>query len=203
METEYKFKIPNSDLAKRIFNDMMHYKYRESSKIETISMHAIYFDSEDSDLKQKGIAYRTRHENDRITVTVKWDSRQNEGLYSREEFNLVIDDNGFADYPNIDIFKSGEVYDILHEAVGDKKLVRTVEMKFNRELLKLDVNDSIVALSFDKGKIKGRTEENPISELEIEWYHGKKENFHQFAKMIMGKYELEPELKSKLQRGFI
>ena len=63
--------------------------YVDRNALEVIDMKAVYFDTDDLDLRKAGIAYRVRYENDRITATVKWDNKVEDGLHSREEFNLV------------------------------------------------------------------------------------------------------------------
>ena len=126
METEFKYKLESSDVFDSIVNSDELSDYLNKDAVETIDMHAVYFDTEDNDLRDAGIAYRIRYENDRITATIKWDINVEEGLHVREEFNLVINDERFAENPNIEVFKSSDAYDVLYRAAGDKKLVKTV-----------------------------------------------------------------------------
>ena len=89
METEFKYKLESSDVFDSIVNSDELSDYLNKDAVETIDMHAVYFDTEDNDLRDAGIAYRIRYENDRITATIKWDINVEEGLHVREEFNLV------------------------------------------------------------------------------------------------------------------
>ena len=75
-------------------------------------------------------------------------------------------------------------------------------MDFIRRLLKIDTGDSISALSFDIGTIYGESGEVPISEMELEWYHGSEDDFKYIARKLAEKYNLNPENISKLQKGF-
>ena len=176
--------------------------YVDRNTLEEISMKAIYFDTDNLDLRKAGIAYRVRYENDRITATIKWDNRVEAGLHSREEFKLVINDERFALEPDIDAFESSDAYDVLIKAAGKKKLHDVVKMDFIRRLLKIDTGDSISALSFDIGTIYGESGEVPISEMELEWYHGSEDDFKYIARKLAEKYNLDPENISKLQKGF-
>ena len=203
MEAEFKFKIEDKSIIEKIINDSYLDKYVDREHIEDIAMHAVYFDTADGDLRRAKIAYRVRHENDRITATIKWAGSAHDGFHSREEFNLVINDEGFADNPNIDVFESSEAYEVLRNAAGDKPLHKVVEMNFNRKLMKIDTGMSISALSFDEGKIIGKENESDVCEMEIEWYHGDEDDFKDIAIYLAGKYDLAPENETKLQRGFL
>lgn len=204
METEFKYRIEDSAIFDRIIEDQIKENHVKNEEPEEIKMHAAYFDTETEDLRKAGIAYRIRYENDRIVATIKWDIEVRDGLHSREEFNLVINDERFAEAPNIDIFKSSDAYEVLYAAVGDKKLYKTIEMNFDRRLAKVDTGQSICAISLDDGIIH-RSDGTDLSvlELEIEWYYGDEDDFKRLSLGIAEKYGLEPEDASKLQRAFV
>lgn len=202
METEYKYRIDDPNLVKTIIDDSELDHYVDRDALEEIKMHAVYFDTEDHDLRKMGIAYRIRYENDRVTATIKWDNKVENGCHSREEFNLVINDERFAECPDIDAFESSDAYEVLLGAAGHKKLHKVIDMEFTRWLFKIDTGESISALSFDMGTVHGERGDVPISEMELEWYHGDEENFREVAEHLAAKYELQPEDESKLQKGF-
>ena len=202
METEFKYTLEDTSIFDSIV-EIAGAKKMGIESVETIDMHAAYFDTEDFDLRNKGIAYRIRQEDDRCTVTIKWDVNVKEGLHRREEFNLVVNDERFAENPNIDIFVSSDAYDVLLEAAGDKKLVPTITMDYQRKQFKVDTGRSISCVSLDEGvihHIDGHTV--PVSELEIEWYYGAEEDFMDLADRIQKKYGLVTEDRSKLQRAY-
>ncbi|MBQ6314584.1 MAG: CYTH domain-containing protein, partial [Mogibacterium sp.] len=156
----------------------------------------------EQDFRQRGIAYRIREENERITATIKWDVDVSEGLHRREEFNLVVNDERFAEAPDIDLFISSDAYDVLYEAAGHKKLQKTISMDYTRRQFKVDTGKSISCISVDEGIIHHIDGYDvPICELEIEWYYGDESDFIDLATLIQNKYALEPENKSKLQRA--
>ncbi len=202
METEFKYRITDAKVFDEIIKDPILENHINNDRVEDIKMHAVYFDTEEGDLRKAGIAYRIRYENDRIVATIKWDSMVKDGLHSREEFNLVINDERFAESPDIEIFKSSDAYDVLYAAVGNKKLIKLIEMEFDRRLVKVDTGSSISAISIDDGVIHRKDGDLGILELEIEWYYGDEEDFKNLATKIAEKYELVPEDASKLQRGF-
>ena len=137
METEFKYTVKDPSVFDRIVENAEINKMGIEA-VETISMHANYFDTPDMDFRKHGIAYRIRQEDDRITATIKWDVTVEDGLHRREEFNLVVNDERFADQPDIDIFLSSEAYDVLYEAAGNKLFSgRQSVVQKGRELIDL------------------------------------------------------------------
>lgn len=203
METEFKFRLDDTSVFDRIVENA-EVKSMGIDDVEVIEMNATYFDTADYDLMGRGIAFRTRMEDDRCTATIKWDVNVSDGLHQREEFNLVISDERQADNPSIELFVSSDAYDVLKEAAGDKPLIRTISMKYLRRQFKVDTGKSISCISADEGIIHHRNGRDvPISELEIEWYYGDEDDFMELASFIKDKYELEAEDMSKLQRAFV
>ena len=203
METEYKYRLDNESIFDDIVNDN-DIITQDDKTIENINMRANYFDTDDFDFRKKGIAYRIRHENDRITATIKWDKDVKDGLHIREEFNLVVTDDRFAENPDIEIFKSSDAYDVLYQASHDKKLKKKIGMEFLRRQIKVDTGKSISCLSVDNGVIHHQDGHNiPVLELEIEWYYGDEQDFKDLAGKIQSKYNLVVENISKLQQAFL
>lgn len=203
METEFKFRLDDMTVFDRIV-ESAEVKSMGIDAVETIEMNATYFDTEDYDLRSKGIAFRTRMEDDRCTATIKWDVNVSGGLHKREEFNLVVSDERLADKPSIEMFISSDAYDVLKEAAGDKELLKTISMEYMRKEFKVDTGKSISCISADEGIIHHRDGHDvPIRELEIEWYYGDEDDFMALASLIKDKYALEEEDMSKLQRAFV
>lgn len=203
METEFKYNLTDLSVFDRIVENAEINKMGLEA-VETIDMHAMYFDTPDMDFRKHGIAYRIRQEDDRCTATIKWDVNVEDGLHRREEFNLVVNDERFAEAPDIDLFISSDAYDVLYEASAGKKLHRTIGMDYTRKQFKVDTGKSISCISLDVGMIHHAAGHDvPISELEIEWYYGDEDDFIALANLIQNKYELETEDMSKLQRAYI
>lgn len=202
METEFKYILNDPSVFDTIVEEAGSSKLGLDS-VEIIDMHAVYFDTEDFDLRNRGIAYRIRQEDDRCTATIKWDIDVSGGLHRREEFNLVVNDERFAQHPDIEIFVSSDAYDVLKDAAGSKKLVPTISMDYQRRQFKVDTGKSISCISIDEGVIHhvdGHIV--PVSELEIEWYYGDEDDFMALAKRVQEKYGLKTEDRSKLQRAY-
>jgi triphosphatase len=202
METEFKYNLTDTSIFDQIVENAEINKMGLEA-VETISMHATYFDTPDMDFRRKGIAYRIRQEDERYTATIKWDVNVSEGLHRREEFNLVVNDERFAENPDIKLFISSDAYDVLYEAAGEKKLIKTIDMDYERKQIKVDTGKSISCISLDTGFIHHYDGHSvPICELEIEWYYGDGADFMALAELIRNKYSLETEDRSKLQRAY-
>jgi triphosphatase len=202
METEFKYILNDPSVFDTIVEEAGNSKLGLDA-VEVIDMHAVYFDTEDFDFRNRGIAYRIRQEDDRCTATIKWDIDVSEGLHRREEFNLVVNDERFAEHPDIELFVSSDAYDVLKDAAGSKTLVPTISMDYQRRQFKIDTGKSISCISIDEGVIHhvdGHIV--PVSELEIEWYYGDENDFIELANKIQTKYDLKAEDRSKLQRAF-
>ena len=203
METEFKFRLDDTS----IFDSIVENAEINSAgldAVEEINMQATYFDTPDMDFRNKGIAFRTRMEDDRCTATIKWDVEVRDGLHKREEFNLVLSDDRYATKPNIDLFKSSDAYDVLKDAAGDKTLQKVVSMDYLRRQIKVDTGKSICCISLDEGTLEHLDGYKlPICELEVEWYYGDEGDFVELSELIKQKYNLEAEDTSKLQRAFI
>lgn len=203
MEKEYKYLLSDETVFDQIVADC---KYLPLGKdaVEFIDMKAIYFDTPEHDLLKQGVAYRIRHENERITATIKWDKDVRDGYHIREEFNLVVNDERYAENPDIEMFRSSDAYEVLLNAAGDKKLGMMIRMEYQRRQFKVDTGKSISCISVDNGVIHHIDgHEVPVLELEIEWYYGDEDDFMRLASEIQQKYELAGENISKLQRAFI
>ena len=204
METEFKFSLKDPAVFDRIVESAEINRIGIDA-VETIEMHATYFDTLEQDFRKHGIAYRIRQEDDRITATIKWDVNEGDavdGLHRREEFNLVVNDERFIENPDIGLFISSDAYDVLYEAAGKKRLIRTISMDYVRRQFKVDTGKSISCISVDEGlihHIDGHAV--PVCELEVEWYYGDEDDFISLANLIQTKYGLETENRSKLQRA--
>jgi len=123
MEIELKYNIKDESVIKKIFQD----SYIEQIKVlqteETVEMDAVYFDTEERSLNQKGIAFRVRKEGNVFQATVKWKGFSKDGMHKREELNVPIDGQVNFQQLNLELFQGSRLYEIVYGAVGSKPLV--------------------------------------------------------------------------------
>ena len=200
MEIELKYLLRDNLAKDRILNDKHLLEIKDSSCDETIQMKAVYFDTEEGDLRRLQIALRARFENEKVVVTLKWKGSAKDGLHVRGELN-VLSDTGYLEHPTVDIFKGSEIYDELLAAVSDKKLMPVMEMDYVRKAIQVDTGKSISVVSLDEGTIHTSKGDDEILEVEVELYSGDQEDMVALGGELAAKYNLETSDKSKYQRG--
>ena len=72
MEIELKYLLKDNLAKDRILSDKHLLEIKDPSCDETVQMKAIYFDTEEGDLRNLQIALRARFENEKVVVTLKW-----------------------------------------------------------------------------------------------------------------------------------
>lgn len=201
MEIELKYAIDDPGKAVQLFEDERICQIRDSKEEERIPMHAVYYDTEDFDLRKANVALRIRREGEIHICTVKWDGSSEGGLHRRGEINVPITDRALIEEPSLDLFEESEIWDRLQEIAGKKKLVPLLDMRFERREIRLDTGRSISVFSVDEGAILGKGKELPILELEIELFSGDESDILEIGEYISQKYDLKPENRSKFARG--
>ncbi len=201
MEIELKYIIDDDDLIPSLMDDRMLTGIEIPGSRNTLSMRAIYFDTEDGDLLKDRAAFRARIEGDRYVATFKANSIVEEGVHKREEINIVFDDEHFIEEPDLSIFGDSNIVQKYISRIGEKDFIRLMEMHFVRELFRVKLNESIIEVCMDQGDIYVGDETAPICEMEMELQSGIIEDVKTLGEMIENAYGLVPSRKSKFARG--
>ncbi|NMA93338.1 MAG: CYTH domain-containing protein [Clostridiales bacterium] len=201
MELELKYVPVDKSEADAIWEDERLRRYADSSSIETLLMKAVYFDTPSGKLGENSFAVRVRSEGERIFTTLKGPGTVEGGLHEREEINLPCEASCFIESPR-ELFKSFEKGREILELIGDEPLVNLLEMRFLRRRFRINYGSSIMELSIDTGKMIGDGGEIPILELEVELFAGDSKDLLKFGEKLSAKYNLKPENRTKLARGF-
>ena len=200
MEIELKYLLKDNLTKDRILSDKHLLEIKDPSCDETVQMKAIYFDTEEGDLRNLQIALRARFENEKVVVTLKWKGSARDGLHVRGELNVPAGPE-YLESPTVDIFRGSEIYDELLTAFCDKKLVPVMEMDYVRKAIQVDTGKSISVVSLDEGIIHTSKGDTEILEVEIELYSGAQEDMVDLGGELASKYNLQTSDKSKYQRG--
>ena len=201
MEIELKYHIGDSDVIDRIFSDEKIVAITDCNSEETIEMQAAYFDTEDRRLSREGVAFRVRREGSRIIGTLKWNGHSEDGMHEREEINVPVLDESKLTEPDVDIFRQSGMCSRLKELIGERRLIRVMEIRFLRRQIRIDTGKAICELSADTGKVFCGGKSGPISELEVELYSGSRQEMESFGAELAEKFGLEPENRSKFRQG--
>ena len=92
MEIELKYLVEDSFARERIFDDRHLLALTDENGLETIPMKAVYLDTEDRQLLKQEIAFRVRFEDERLAATLKWGGGVENGLHTRGELNVTVDE---------------------------------------------------------------------------------------------------------------
>lgn len=201
MEIELKYIIDDDDLIPSLMDDKMLTEIELPDSRKTVSMRAIYYDTEDGDLVSDKAAFRARIEGDMYMATFKANSVVEDGVHKREEINVPFEDDEFVDEPTLAVFGESDIVRKYADKIGDKKFIRLMEMHFVRELFRVSINESVIEICMDQGDIYVGEETAPICEMEMELQSGNIEDVKTLGEMIERAYGLVPSKKSKFARG--
>lgn len=196
-----KYAISNEAVADDIWNDPWLKSIEESDTREKIFMKASYFDTEDYILSKNDITFRVRMEGSRIVASLKWNGESMDGLHTREEVNVPVNDEACFILPNPEIFKESDQGKEMIQILQKRPLHSILETRFLRSKLRIDTNTTLCELSLDVGEIVTDFGNLPICEMEIELFSGNQDELLEIGKTISEKYQLSPENRSKYARG--
>ncbi len=199
MEIELKYTIENKEIAAKIWEDADLRKIEEPDTRETLFMDAIYFDTKDMDLSKNDMAYRVRREGDRLVASLKWGGGSEGALHKREEINIPVNDTK----PNPVIFEACDIGCDLMNIIDGKELNPLVDMHIERKRFRVEIDDSLLEISVDEGEIKTENGSVPVCEVEVELYSGAEDGMMKIGQMLMDKYGVVSEKRSKFYRGLM
>ena len=193
MEIEYKFAASAATLAAVLQDPMV--QHRRTEPVRTLTMRTRYFDTPDALLRQAGITLRLREENDRTIACCKSRGTRTGSLSAHEEWEVEAQELPDA----IPALVALGAPALLLELDG---LRVTATAAFTRRCAVLRMSEQTLAeLSCDEGFLAGPTEQEPLSELELELKSGALEDLTPFLQALRAHYALPPEPRSKLARA--
>ena len=201
MEIEMKYGIGDKEIARSIWEDEYLLSIEEKDSRERVYMKASYFDTDDYILSKNDIAFRVRMEGARIVASLKWNGESVDGLHTREEINVPVNDETCFIMPSPEIFKESDIGRDMISLVQGKPLHSLLETRFLRSRLRVDTGKSICEVAIDEGEIVTDFGNLPICELEIELFTGEQEDVLKMGVVLAEKYGLTAENRSKYARG--
>lgn len=201
MEIEMKYGIRDKECAEHIWDDEDLLRMGDADSKESVLMKASYFDTEDCILSKNDIAFRVRLEGSRVVATLKWNGVYQDGVHTREEINVPMDDDRCFLTPSPEIFKESDQGKAMMALIGDKPLHSLMETNFVRRRMRIDSGKAICEIALDTGEIITDAGKAPICEMEIELFSGEESEVVAIGTMLAEKYGLVPEETSKYARG--
>lgn len=201
MEIEMKYGIGDKEIAKSLWEDEYLLSIEEKDSREKVYMKASYFDTDDYILSKNDIAFRVRMEGSRIVASLKWNGASVDGLHTREEINVPVNDETCFIMPNPEIFKESDIGQDMIALIHGKSLHSLLETRFLRSKMRVDTGKTICEVAIDEGEIVTDFGNLPICELEIELFSGEQEDVLRIGEILAEKYQLTAEDRSKYARG--
>ncbi|MEE1037788.1 MAG: CYTH domain-containing protein [Eubacterium sp.] len=201
MEIELKYSLDDEAKAEEIKADRDINKFFIPDSYQVMDMSAVHFDTEDFLLRSERIAFRIRREGERNVATLKWGGGHEGSLHVRNELNINIGTGEITENPDISVFRESEIGQKVMSMVEGKKLVPLMKINVQRESWKIKEDITILEFCIDRGQVITDFGTDEIRELEVEIITGMEEVLNKYGDLLVEKYRLEPEGRSKFARG--
>lgn len=158
----------------------------------TLTLHACYFDTEQSDLAQNRIALRLRQEGPQWMQTIK---APGPDKITHIELNHPRPDASL----DLSVYKDSAIDTILSNMKTG--LIMRYETVMSRQVLTLNHKDSKIELAYDQGIIRSGKQQTQVCELEFEQLDGGVDDLFNLAKQWLQRHALVLDFRSKAARG--
>lgn len=158
-----------------------------------------YFDTDDHELLDRGLALRLRQDDQQFTQTIKTAGTSFGGLHRRGEWNVSVTG------PELDPVRLPETEwtPWLTSLWRQQKLLPVFSTDFERRARELRHDSgTVVELALDHGAVHGDEEHDPISEIELELLSGDAGPLFELARQLVSHHPLHPDNRSKAERGY-
>ncbi|QJW47213.1 CYTH domain-containing protein [bacterium BFN5] len=159
-------------------------------------LEARYYDTVDGKLRQAGLAYRIRRENEKWVATIKGGGSSEGGLHSRLEVNELVD----GPEPDLSVFSG---HDLVQQALIPDPLYALLITRFTRSVLVINSHGSIIEVAADRGEIIAGDKQAPILEIELELKSGNAAELLLAGAKLAERFALVLEPCSKFARGLM
>ena len=161
-------------------------------QLQCYDMSTTYYDTLDRRLKQVKYTLRRRMENGVAVCTLKTPA---DGL-GRREYELQC----FTIEEALEkLCKLPELPELAELTSGGIR--RVCGARFQRRAITVKLDNCVVELALDQGVLTGGGAELPFCELEVEYKSGDRQSAILYARLLAGRYGLEPEQHSKFVRA--
>lgn len=197
MELEAKYRLLKTIKAKTIENcDLAPYSL---STMQVHELRDVILDTADRTLSSQKYALRVRHDGKTTYLTLKTPGDVTGAVHARPEIETEISKDAQTDRSQW----IPEIAQPVNDLIGDAELAELLTIRNQRRVWAILHNDQQVAeLALDKGVITANKRTLPFHELEIELkVAGEERDLLAITTLLTNQLPLEPETKSKMQRG--
>jgi inorganic triphosphatase YgiF len=196
MGAEVELKLALSPAALRRAERLPWLRSLATSQLAKADVTSTYFDTRKRKLRRHGVVLRVRKVESKRVQTIKSTSSA-AGALSRAEQE---DDIG-SDTPDLAHAKHTPLGPLVTRKLK-KQLHPAFATMVRRATLNVHLNDSDIALAFDRGKLVSGQRSEPVHELELELTSGDPADLGAFARRLAGSLPLAFGALSKADRGY-
>lgn len=160
-------------------------------------LHAVYFDTDDQDLRRAGISLRIRCKNGHAIQTVKADAEERGLAMNRGEWETPVD--GTLDFAAIE---HTPLASLLPDEAARHALKPVFTIETDRRTFLVEQEGSLIEVSLDRTEASSAARSMPFTELELELKHGEPAALFTFARRLSAAVPLRLALVPKSERGY-
>ncbi len=198
MDTEIELKFLVSDVDEHQLASLIHSYADTILKSDSRYLVNAYFDTPERNMRDWGMALRTRSIEGETEQTIKTAGKSVGGLHRRPEYNFPIEGNK----PDLSLFDINIWPDGVDPVDLQERIVESFSTNFTRKRWLVDYRGSEVEIVFDQGDIKAGNQTTPINEIEIELVSGTVDAIFEFAESLINAFSARLGVLSKAARGF-
>ena len=167
--------------------------------VETVALHAIYFDTPGASLSSRHVSLRVRREGDEWVQTLK---APGDSTLDRFEDNVPLGPaSSHKAPPRADLSRHIDA----RAAEAIRSVANTLrpvfEVKVERRVRRIESGGSVVELAFDEGELLAQGRKAAVCELELELLEGDRQELLMLARRWRMQWDLWLSTSSKAQRG--
>ena len=169
----------------------------EQSRQPTLALMNAYFDTEDADLMQGGMALRIRSVNNTFIQTVKTRGSNRIGMHARGEWEWYLP----SDQLDLSLLSDVPLPESLQDMAWCSNLIEVYRTDFERQVWNLGSAETKIEAVCDRGLVTSPYGEDAICEIELELKEGKETGLYQLALQLAEQVPVQVSVVSKAQKG--
>ncbi|GGN33825.1 MULTISPECIES: CYTH domain-containing protein [Marinomonas] len=169
----------------------------DQSRQPTLALMNAYFDTENADLMQGGMALRIRAVNNTFIQTVKTRGSDRIGMHARGEWEWFIPN----DHLDLSLLAEVPLPDVLQDMSWSRELIEVYRTDFERQVWNVRFQATTMEVVCDHGFVISPYGKDAICELELELKEGNEAGLYQFALQLAERVPVQVSIVSKAQRG--
>ena len=169
----------------------------ERSRQPTLALMNAYFDTENAELMQGGMALRIRAVNNKFIQTVKTRGSNRIGMHARGEWEWFVS----SDQLDLSLLSDVPLPESLQDMSWCSKLIEVYRTDFERQVWNIQSHETKMEVVCDQGLVTSPYGEDAICELELELKEGDESGLYQFALQLADRVPVQVSIVSKAQKG--